>query len=94
MPGLDGIEALERIKTDPAMRHIPVIMISGIEDNESVVRCLEAGADDFLPKPFDPRSSAPGSAGAEPETNCPTSNRTACGTSSPGSSPSPSRPRC
>ena len=54
MPGLDGIEVLERIKTDPAMRHIPVIMISGIEDNESVVRCLEAGADDFLPKPFDP----------------------------------------
>ena len=54
MPGLDGIEVLERIKTDPAMRHIPVIMISGIEDSESVVRCLEAGADDFLPKPFDP----------------------------------------
>jgi adenylate cyclase len=54
MPGLDGIEVLERIKTDPAMRHIPVIMISGIEDTESVVRCLEAGADDFLPKPFDP----------------------------------------
>jgi adenylate cyclase len=54
MPGLDGIEVLERIKTDPAMRHIPVIMISGIEDNESVVRCLEVGADDFLPKPFDP----------------------------------------
>ena len=49
MPGLDGIEVLERIKTDPSMRHIPVIMISGIEDNESVVRCLEAGADDFLP---------------------------------------------
>ena len=54
MPGLDGIEVLERIKTDARMRHIPVIMISGIDDSESVVRCLEAGADDFLPKPFDP----------------------------------------
>jgi len=54
MPGLDGIEVLERIKSDAAMRHIPVIMISGIDDSDSIVRCLEAGADDFLPKPFDP----------------------------------------
>jgi adenylate cyclase len=54
MPGLDGIEVLERIKTDARTRHIPVIMISGVDDAESVVRCLEAGADDFLPKPFDP----------------------------------------
>jgi adenylate cyclase len=54
MPGLDGIEVLDRIKTDAGMRHIPVIMISGVEDSESIVRCLEAGADDFLPKPFDP----------------------------------------
>jgi len=54
MPGLDGIEVLERIKADDALRHIPVIMISGVEDTASIVRCIEAGAEDFLPKPFDP----------------------------------------
>ena len=54
MPGLSGIEVLERIKGDPDRRHIPVIMISGVDDTESVVRCIEAGAEDFLPKPFDP----------------------------------------
>jgi class 3 adenylate cyclase len=54
MPGLDGIAVLERIKSDEALRHLPVIMISGVEDTASVVRCLEIGADDFLPKPFDP----------------------------------------
>jgi adenylate cyclase len=53
MPGLDGIEVLERIKSDATMRHIPVIMISGVDDSDSVVRCLKGGADDFLPKPFD-----------------------------------------
>jgi class 3 adenylate cyclase len=54
MPGLDGIEVLERIKADPDLRHIPVIMISGVDDTSSIVRCLEAGAEDYLPKPFDP----------------------------------------
>ncbi len=53
MPGIDGFEVLERIKTDEAIRHLPVIMISGLDDRRSVVRCLEIGADDFLPKPFD-----------------------------------------
>ena len=53
MPGMDGIEVLERIKSDEKLRHLPVVMISGIDDAQSVVRCLEAGADDFLPKPFD-----------------------------------------
>lgn len=53
MPGIDGIGVLERIKSEEAMRHLPVIMISGLDDTESVVRCLEIGADDFLPKPFD-----------------------------------------
>jgi adenylate cyclase len=54
MPGLDGIEVLERMKADADLRHIPVIMISGVEDTDSIVRCLEAGAEDYLPKPFDP----------------------------------------
>jgi adenylate cyclase len=54
MPGVDGIEVLERMKADTGLRHIPVIMISGVDDADSIVRCLEAGADDFLPKPFDP----------------------------------------
>jgi adenylate cyclase len=54
MPGLDGIEVLERLKADAELRHVPVIMISGIEDSDSIVRCIEAGAEDFLPKPFDP----------------------------------------
>jgi class 3 adenylate cyclase len=54
MPGLDGLGVLEHLKADDALRHLPVIMISGVEDDERVVRCLEMGADDFLPKPFDP----------------------------------------
>ena len=54
MPELDGLEALERIKGDPALRAVPVIMISGLEDFASVVRCIELGAEDYLQKPFDP----------------------------------------
>jgi adenylate cyclase len=54
MPGLDGIEVLARLKADADLRDIPVIMISGVEDSESIVRCIETGAEDFLPKPFDP----------------------------------------
>jgi class 3 adenylate cyclase len=54
MPGLDGIEVLERMKADAELAHIPVVMISGVDDTDSVVRCIEAGAEDFLPKPFDP----------------------------------------
>jgi adenylate cyclase len=54
MPGLDGIEVLERLKADAELRHVPIIMISGVDDTASIVRCIEAGAEDFLPKPFDP----------------------------------------
>jgi class 3 adenylate cyclase len=54
MPELDGYETLAAIKGDDALRHLPVIMISAVEELESVVRCIEMGATDYLPKPFNP----------------------------------------
>ena len=54
MPELDGYETLAAIKGDTALRHIPVIMISSVEELDSVVRCIEMGATDYLPKPFNP----------------------------------------
>ena len=54
MPGMDGYQVLECLRIEPRFRHIPVIMISALEDIGSVVRCIEMGADDYLPKPFDP----------------------------------------
>ncbi len=54
MPELDGFAALENIKADPALREIPVIMISASDEYSSVIRCIESGAEDYLPKPFDP----------------------------------------
>ncbi|MBF2079117.1 MAG: response regulator [Synechococcales cyanobacterium T60_A2020_003] len=54
MPGMNGYDVLERLKTDPAYRHIPVIMISALDDIESIVRCIELGAEDYLFKPFNP----------------------------------------
>jgi adenylate cyclase len=52
MPGLDGIAVLTAIKEDPLLRHVPVIMISAASDLDRVVRCIELGAEDYLPKPF------------------------------------------
>ncbi len=54
MPGLDGHAVLERLKGSDATHDIPVIMISALDDMASIVRCVEAGAEDYLPKPFDP----------------------------------------
>jgi adenylate cyclase len=54
MPGMNGYEVLERLKADPNYAHIPVIMISALDDIESVVRCIELGAEDYLFKPFNP----------------------------------------
>ena len=52
MPEMDGYQTLEHIKRDMRLRHIPVIMISAVEELESAVRCIELGAEDYLPKPF------------------------------------------
>jgi adenylate cyclase len=54
MPGIDGYEVLRRLREDPAWRDLPVLMISALEEVQSVVRCIELGAEDYLPKPFDP----------------------------------------
>jgi adenylate cyclase len=53
VPELNGFQVLERLKTDERLRDIPVIMISGLQETDSVIRC-EAGAEDYLPKPFNP----------------------------------------
>lgn len=54
MPELDGFRALEFIKADQRLRYLPVIMLTALDDVESTVRCIEAGAEDFVPKPFNP----------------------------------------
>ena len=54
MPRMDGFQVLEQMKADPQLRDIPVIVISSVEEMESIVRCIEIGAEDFLPKNFDP----------------------------------------
>ena len=55
MPELDGFEVLARMKEDSRLRELPVIIISALDDMESVLRCIEMGATDYLPKPFDVR---------------------------------------
>ncbi len=54
MPDINGFEVLGRLKASPALRDIPVIMISALDEVDSVIRCIEAGAEDYLPKPFNP----------------------------------------
>lgn len=54
MPRLDGYEVLRVVKSTPELRDIPVVMISALDELQSVVRCIEMGAEDYLPKPFDP----------------------------------------
>jgi CheY-like chemotaxis protein len=54
MPKLDGYEVLKRIRGKPALRSLPVILISAVDEIDTVVRCIEGGADDYLTKPFNP----------------------------------------
>lgn len=54
MPVMDGFAVLERMKADPAMRDIPVVIISAVNDLASIVRGIRQGAEDYLPKPFEP----------------------------------------
>src|SRR5271155_3771889 len=52
MPELNGFEVCRRIKADPAIAHIPVIMVTALSDVDDLVRGFEAGADDFVTKPI------------------------------------------
>jgi two-component system sensor histidine kinase/response regulator len=54
MPDMDGYEVLRRLKSDDHLQHIPVVMISAVDELQSVVRCIAAGAEDYLAKPFNP----------------------------------------
>jgi adenylate cyclase len=55
MPEMDGYETLAAMKADDAIRHLPVLMVTAIEELDSVVRCIELGATDYLTKPINPR---------------------------------------
>jgi adenylate cyclase len=54
MPDMNGFEVLTRLKADAAIQHIPVMMISALDEIDSIVTCIEAGAEDYISKPFDP----------------------------------------
>ena len=54
MPEMNGYQVLEQLKSDSNLRDIPVIVLSALDEIGSVVRCIELGAEDYLPKPFDP----------------------------------------
>ncbi|WP_279483176.1 response regulator transcription factor [Aureimonas sp. SK2] len=54
MPGLDGFETTRRLKADPALRHVPVVFMTGLGDTEHVVRGLNAGGVDYVVKPIVP----------------------------------------
>src|SRR5512141_1886186 len=53
MPGMTGFEVCQRIRNDPQIAEIPIIMLTALDDRESLLTGLKAGADDFISKPFD-----------------------------------------
>lgn len=54
MPGIDGFGVLQKMQENATLQHIPVIVVSGSEDQETCIRAMRAGATDFVTKPFDP----------------------------------------
>ncbi len=54
MPNIDGYAFLEKVRASGFFKHIPVIMLSGIESSQERVKCLKMGADDYVVKPFNP----------------------------------------
>ena len=54
MPELDGLGVLTALKSDETYKSLPIIVISGADQFEKTIKCIEIGAEDYLPKPFDP----------------------------------------
>jgi adenylate cyclase len=54
MPEMDGYQVLARLQADDTLRHMPVLVLSAADDMDSIVRCIEMGAVDYLPQPFNP----------------------------------------
>src|SRR5215211_9334707 len=52
MPVMDGVAVLDQMKSDMSLRELPVIMVSAIDDFQTVLRCIKLGADDYVQKPF------------------------------------------
>mgnify|MGYP005846566901 CR=1 FL=1 len=52
MPGMDGYQVLAAMRADPELRSIPVIVISALDEQDSAVRCIQMGAEDYLTRPF------------------------------------------
>jgi len=53
MPGMTGFEVCQRVRSDPQIAEIPIIILTALDDHESLLNALKAGADDFISKPFD-----------------------------------------
>ncbi len=58
MPNLDGYEFVKNLRASGYFRHIPIIMLSGIESSSEKIKCLKLGADDYIVKPFNPEELA------------------------------------
>ena len=54
MPDIDGLETLRRLKKDPILKHVPVLMLSAVDDVDRMAQCVAAGAEDYIGKPFNP----------------------------------------
>jgi DNA-binding response OmpR family regulator len=58
MPEMDGYTFIDHVRSSGFLKNIPMIMLSGSDSTDNKIRCLEAGADDFMVKPFNPRELA------------------------------------
>ena len=81
MPEMDGYQVLQALAADPRLRDVPVVMMSSVEEVDSVARCIEMGAEDYLFKPVNRSCSGPASAPAWRRSGCATSSGSCSGSS-------------